>query len=71
MGLPASIENDLSYHNMLGQHIRSNLQDFQNPSPEALMQLGLPSKELLEQNKGKDQDRKKRSGGGTDGKVNR
>ena len=39
MGLPQSIENDLSYHNMLGQHIKSNLQDFQNPSAEVLMQL--------------------------------
>jgi hypothetical protein len=61
VGLPASIESDLTYHTMLGQHIRSNLPDSHNLSPEMLMQLGLPSKELLEQAKGKDSSKKKRA----------
>ena len=63
MGLPPSIESDLSYHTMLGKHIRSNLPDSKNLSPEMLMQLQLPSKELLEQNKGKDSDKKKKGSG--------
>ena len=65
MGLPPSIESDLTYHTMLGQHIRSNLPDsHHNLSPEMLMKLGLPSKELLDQSKGKEGDKKKKQGGG-------
>lgn len=58
--MPASIESDLSYHTMLGQHIRSNLPDSRNLSTEMLMQLGLPSREALEQGKVKEQEKKKR-----------
>ena len=70
MGLPACIESDLSYHTMLGQHIRSNLPDSRNLSTEMLMQLGLPSREALEQGKPKDQEKKKRIAAG-DGKTPR
>ena len=63
MGLPTSIQNDLTYHTYLGQHIRSNLPDSHNLTPEMLMQLSLPTKELLEENKDKQAERKKRSGG--------
>lgn len=64
--MPSSIESDLSYHTMLGQHIRSNLPDSRNLSPEMLMQLQLPSKELLEQSKAKDTDKKKKGGNAND-----
>ena len=70
MGLPSSIESDLSYHTMLGQHIRSNLPDsHHNLSPEMLMKLGLPSKELLDQSRVKKADKEKKQGGKDDGKM--
>ena len=70
MGLPSSIESDLSYHTMLGQHIRSNLPDsHHNLSPEMLMKLGLPSKELLDQSRVKKTDKEKKQGGKDDGKM--
>ena len=70
MGLPSSIESDLSYHTMLGQHIRSNLPDsHHNLSPEMLMKLGLPSKELLDQSRAKKTDKEKKQGGKDDGKM--
>ena len=70
MGLPSSIESDLSYHTMLGQHIRSNLPDsHHNLSPEMLMKLGLPSKELLDQSRVKKSDKEKKPGGKDDGKM--
>ena len=70
MGLPSSIESDLSYHTMLGQHIRSNLPDsHHNLSPEMLMKLGLPSKELLDQSRAKKAEKEKKQGGKDDGKM--
>lgn len=62
MGLPPSIESDLSYHAMLGQHIRAVLPDSRNLSPEALMKLGVPGKEVLELGRAKE-EKKKRAGG--------
>ena len=60
VGLPPAIESDLSYHAMLGQHIRSSLPDSRNLSAEMLMQLGLPPKETLEPSRGKEGEKKKR-----------
>ncbi len=64
MGLSTSIESDLSYHTMLGQHIRSSLPDSRNLSPQALMQLGLPPKETLEKLKVRENGGKKKTGTG-------
>jgi hypothetical protein len=54
-----TIQSDLSYHSMLGQHIRTTLPDQRNLSAETLMKLGLPPKEMLDQKKVKDVERKK------------
>jgi len=59
MGLSNTIQSDLSYHSMLGQHIRTTLSEKRNMSAETLMKLGLPPKEILEQKKVKDGERKK------------
>jgi hypothetical protein len=59
MGLSNTIQSDLSYHSMLGQHIRTTLSEQRNLSTETLMKLGLPPKEILEHKKVKDGERKK------------
>jgi len=41
-GMLGNIQSDLNYHTMLGEHIKSNISDIRNLSPNMLMQLGLP-----------------------------
>ena len=63
MSLPSSIQSDLSYHTMIGQHIRSNIADPSNYSTENLMKLDLPPKDFFDQSKSKESEKKKKTGG--------
>lgn len=54
---------------MLGQHIRSSLPDSKNLSAEMLMQLGLPSKQTIEQSKSREGDKKKKGVSGVQNRL--
>ena len=64
MTMSTTIQNDLNYHNMLGEHIKSNLSDTRNLSPEMLMNLKLFKDAMQQQgltqppSETKDKDRK-------------
>jgi hypothetical protein len=66
LNMSMTIQNDLNYHNMLGEHIKSNLSDTRNLSPEMLMNLKLFKDAMQQQGltqpptEIKDKDRKKR-----------